>query len=103
MFEEVRQHLKEILDAGTIRESQSPSSSNIVLVRKKDNSLRFCINFRKLNAEQLPMSIHFPEYKRPLTRSLARNISPNLISGMAIGRLESKTPINTRPPSLFVH
>ena len=91
MFEGVRQHLKEILDAGAIRESQSPYSSNIVLVRKKDNSLRFCINFRKLNAEQLPMSIHFPE--ETIDSLSGSKISPNLISGMA----------NTRPPSLLVH
>ena len=50
MFEGVRQHLKEMLDAEAIRESQSPYSSNIVLVRKKNNSLRFCIVFRKLNS-----------------------------------------------------
>ena len=49
-YEEVRKHLKEMLDIGAIRRSNSPWASPMVLVCKKDGSLRFCIDLRKLNA-----------------------------------------------------
>ena len=49
-LDEVRTHLKMMLDAGVIRPSNSPWCNAVVLVRKKDGSLRFCINFRKLNS-----------------------------------------------------
>ena len=49
-YKEVRKHLKEMLDIGAIRCSNSPWASPVVLVCKKDGSLRFCINLRKLNA-----------------------------------------------------
>lgn len=49
MYEEVRSHLQQLLSAGVIRPSHSPFASNIVLVRKKDGSLRMCVDFRQLN------------------------------------------------------
>ena len=60
LYEEVRQHLKEMLDAGAIRPSKSPFSSNVVLVRKKDGGLRFCIDFRKLNSRTVKDAYTLP-------------------------------------------
>ena len=49
LIEEVKEHLQEMMDAGAIRDSESPYSSNVVIMRKKDGSIRFCVDFRKLN------------------------------------------------------
>ena len=48
--DEVREHLKLMLDTGAIRLSNSPWCNAVVLVQKKDGSLRFCIDFRRLNS-----------------------------------------------------
>ena len=50
MYDELRSHIAELLSAGVIETSNSPFSSNIVLVRKKDNSLRMCVDYRTLNS-----------------------------------------------------
>ena len=49
LFDEVKNHLKEMIQVGAIRYSNSPWASVVVLVRKKDGSLRFCIDLRRLN------------------------------------------------------
>ena len=50
LVEEVHNHLREILDAGTIQPSQSVWCNVVVLVRKKDGGLHFCFDFHHLNA-----------------------------------------------------
>ena len=52
-YEEVKKHLKEMVEIGAIRKSQSPWASAVVLVRKKTGELRFCIDLRKLNARTI--------------------------------------------------
>ena len=50
LIEEVRNHLKEMLESGAIRPSQSAWCNAGVLVQKKDSGLHFCIDFCHLNA-----------------------------------------------------
>ena len=46
LMDEVCQHLQEMLDGGAIQPSTSPWCNAVVLVRKKDGTLRFCIDFQ---------------------------------------------------------
>ena len=56
----MRDHLKLMLDAGVIRPSNSPWCNAVVLVRKKDGSLCFCIDFRRLNSLTVKDSYPLP-------------------------------------------
>ena len=46
----VDQEVQKMLKQGVIRPSTSPWSSPVVLVRKKDGSWRFCVDYRKVNS-----------------------------------------------------
>ena len=47
--QEVKELLNDMLEREVIRPSNSPWSSPIVLVKKKDNTKRLCVDFRKVN------------------------------------------------------
>jgi hypothetical protein len=60
MYQEVQQHLHELLDAGVIYHSHSPWASNVVLIRKKDKSLRLCVDYRQLNKRTIKDAYALP-------------------------------------------
>ena len=47
---ELKKQLKDLLDKCYIRPSASPWGSPVLFVRKKDGSMRMCIDYRSLNA-----------------------------------------------------
>ena len=49
LLEDVRASLQDMLEVGVIHPSQSLWCNAVVLVRKKDGTLHFCVNFRCLN------------------------------------------------------
>ena len=65
-YEEVREHLKEILKIGAIQPSPSPRDGPVTLVHKKEGKLQFCIGLRKLNALTIEDSYSLPRIEDTL-------------------------------------
>lgn len=65
-YEVVKAHINQLLEAQVIRESCSPYASPIVLVRKKDGSLRLCVDYRQLNHKTRKDAFPLPRIEESL-------------------------------------
>ena len=57
-YKAVRDHIHSLMEEGIVRESGSPWAYPVVVVQKKDSSIRLCVDFRRLN--QLTHRDSFP-------------------------------------------
>ena len=61
MYQEVKEHLQDLLSVCIIRPSNSPFASTVVLVCKTDDKLRFCVDYRKLNQNTIKDAYALPK------------------------------------------
>ena len=63
LYQEVRTYLSDLISRNWIAKSNSPYSSPVVCVRKKDGSLRLCVDYRELNRKTIPDRQPIPRIK----------------------------------------
>ena len=65
-LQEVKEHIKGLIARKIIVESHSPYAAPVVLVRRKDGSLRLCVDYRGLNAKTVGDAYPLPKVQESL-------------------------------------
>ncbi|EYB93770.1 hypothetical protein Y032_0179g741 [Ancylostoma ceylanicum] len=97
---ELRKILEDLVKRDIIEPSQSNWSSPIVLVRKKDGTLRLCVDYRKLNKVS-----HIDGYPLPTIDTILQNLSGKRYFStldLASGYWQIKLPNDAKATSAFV-
>ena len=102
LYTEVKEHLVEMIEAGAVRPSHSPYSSNIVLARKKDGSLRFCVDFPKLNNKTVKDAYAIPRIEESLHLLAGAKYFSKLDLRSGYWQVEMKKRIRRRQLSRWV-
>ena len=99
LVEEVCEHIQEMLDGGAIGPSNSPWCNAMVLVRKRDGTLRFCIDFRWLNERTEKNSFPMPR----MIDTMETMVGTKIFSSMDLksGFWQVKMAEESRPYTVF--
>ena len=99
---ELKTQLQELLDKGYIRPSSSPWGCPALFMKKKDHSMRLCVDYRPLNVVTIRTST-LCRGLMPFSISLQEpESSPKLTSALAIIRSRLGSVTSQRQPSPLV-
>ena len=59
-FHEVKAHIQDLLTKGVVKPSYSPYAAPVVVVRKKNGSIRLCVDYRRLNSKTVKDAYPLP-------------------------------------------
>jgi hypothetical protein len=76
---ELKNQLQELLDKGYIRPSSSPWGCPALFVKKKDGSLRLCVDYRPLNVVTIKNKYPLPRIDVLFNQLAGAKFSPRLI------------------------
>ena len=102
---EAKKQIAELLEQGFIQESQSPFGAPILFVRKKDGTLRMCIDYRALNKITTPNRYPIPRIDDLLDQMQGATVfsSLDLASGYHQIRISADDVPKTAFTSPFGH
>jgi hypothetical protein len=99
-LEELKTQLQDLLEKGFIRPSSSPWGCPAIFVKKKDQTLRMCVDYRPLNEVTIKNKYPLPWIDILFDQLTGARVSPRLTSGQAIIRSVFDLRIYPRPHSL---
>ena len=85
-LDELKKQLQEMTDQGIIRPSQSPFGAPILFTKKKDGTMRMCVDYRALNKLTIKNRYPSQELKNSLTVFKEPGTSQRLTSDQDIIR-----------------
>jgi hypothetical protein len=94
---ELKTQLQDLLEKGFIRPSSSPWGCPAIFVKKKDQTLQMCVDYRPLNEVTIKNKYLFPGLISYLISLPELRYFPKLTSGRAIIRSVSDLKIYPRP------
>ncbi|EFA11625.2 hypothetical protein TcasGA2_TC004186 [Tribolium castaneum] len=89
----VRDLVNDLLGSGVIRESESPYSSPILLVRKKDGQHRMCVDYRQLNSKTIKDRFPLPRVDEHLDKLSGAKFFEWVLSNPNGHQIDSKDSI----------